>query len=147
MPRTFKNRPIWSYCSTVKHVLNVAIHLLHIGVVINTTAYPLGRYSRHLHLLKSSMIETFYSIASRRHFSSFLGRRRSTRFSQIGFCKHVPAIGGGHLQNVVKHVLTCCTSRGTNHLKLFWARHMSAFTLPKWITCCTYQHARGRYGF
>ena len=42
---------------TVKHVWNVAMHLLHIwgGFVINTTAYHSGRYNLHLLILKSSM--------------------------------------------------------------------------------------------
>ena len=40
----------------VKQLWNVAMHVRHnfLGVVINTTAYHLGRYSLHLLLLKSS---------------------------------------------------------------------------------------------
>ena len=41
----------------VKQLWNVAMHVRHnfLGVVINTTAYHLGRYSLHHFLLKSSM--------------------------------------------------------------------------------------------
>ena len=45
---------------TVKHERNTAMHVLHnvIGLVINTTADPLGRYRLHLLLpVKCSMAE------------------------------------------------------------------------------------------
>ena len=44
--------------TVVKHVWNVAMHVLHnfMEVVIGTTAYQLGQCSLHLLLLKSSMV-------------------------------------------------------------------------------------------